>query len=1635
MVSKKRWRTFFASTRKKKGRQIWLPSFERLERRYALHGDHVHDSVIEGIDSGDESGRSVYSAGDINSDGIDDFLIGAARADHSTVIEDGEVYVVFGKSTGLASTIDPSTLNGTNGFRIDGDLANDHFGLAVSNLGDINGDGRSDIVIGAPDADPSGRASAGSVYVLFGASSFGSSVDVTTLNGSNGFRIDGATAGDGFGVSVRGAGDVNKDGLGDFVIGAPGADFTGGGAGAAYVFFGAASFPAAVSLSSLTGANGFRIDGSAAGDDLGRSVSDAGDVNQDGFSDIIVGGPGATVSSGLLTGSAFLVFGKASGFSATLATTSLTGSNGFRINGFDVGDQFGQSVSSAGDFNADGFADVLIGSPRSEVNGVSVGAGYLVFGKANGFVASIAVSSLNGANGFRIALDFESDPWLNSWNVNTTGATGFARILADVQTVVPDATDVFVHTEGVPSYGIGPWNNNPNTVRAQNANYQIPRDPVANAGSKTATGLGAIAVWVDGTAIFNASDGISYNNQNVWHQNAYFFEKISFDSCNGHPPQNGLYHTHIVPACLRTELGDTGTTHSPILGWSFDGFPIYGPMGFANVDGSGGVARLNTSWQTRNITTRTTLANGTSVTAGPTIATKPIGSYLEDYQYTAGSGHLDQFNGRFSVTPEFPDGIYHYVVTIDAAGIPAYPYIIGPTYNGIVETKNTTRTVGSPAATQISVARIGDTNGDGISDIAIGDQDAYAGKAMVAGGAFVVFGHGGAQVADFHLHKVDGNNGHHFHGLNQGGLAGTSVAAAGDVNRDGSSDLIVGAPLATAAGDITAGRSFIINGLAKTLLIVTSNNTTISENGGSTTAIVTRTVPSLVGDLIVSLSSSDTSEATVPAFVTILSGQASASFVVTGQDDTLLDGGQSVVITASSTSFSSGTLSILVSDFEVLSLAITAAAMSERNSSTSGTISRNNSDLAFPITVNLTSNDLSEAIVPSSVTIPANESFANFAITSVDDALLDGTQAVTITAASAAYITATAGLDITDYETLSLSFLAGSISEKSGTTTGTLTRSNSNIQSALTVTLLSDDLSEATVPVSVTIPANSAFVTFTISAVDDNVLDGTQTVSISAVAEGFINGIKTIDVTDYESLKVIIVADSISERFGSTTGVVTRDGAVGDLTVLLSSNDLTESKTVASITLLDGQTTSGAFAIDSVDDTLLDGTQSVAFSASAAGYVTGQDTLLVTDYEMVSLAITASSISEKGGVTTATVTRGNTDIALPCTVSLLSFDTSEISVPTSVTLPANASSFSFAVTAVDDALLDGTQTVQISVSSSGYVDAGGSIDVLDYEFLQVMIELSSIPEKNGSTTGTVSRSNSDNSQPLTVFLTSSDTGEATVPMIATIPAGSAFVDFVIASVDDGIVDGNQAVTITASSTGYIAGTKSIEIRESLSLSLIIDTLSIQEAGGQATGRLTRNDSSGILVVRLASNDTSEATVPMFISFAAGDEFVDFVIMAVDDTLFDGNQIVVISAKADDAPELFSSLTVIDTDFSTPFRNPRESLDVNDDGFINPLDVLVMINWVNSNGFSLPAAPEPPTAPFYDTDGDNLVSPIDILQVINFLNRPSGGEGESDTKNDCTIEREFQSTIIDVRFSTSQWYDDVLLRRKASHANR
>lgn len=322
------------------------------------------------------------------------------------------------------------------------------------------------------------------------------------------------------------------------------------------------------------------------------------------------------------------------------------------------------------------------------------------------------------------------NPAISSWIQNTTGITGRhyisgsstpivdASLPANCQSVAYNTTHVYVSCSGIPAYVIGPYlDGNPNQGGNNTNLYKIPLNPVQNTGTPTATTAGTIGVFINGVSLFDYRDGVSWKNSTgaeaggpipggpgdgVWNRDAIPAEKLGFDCAKGHPAGTN-YHHHQNPSAFNLDqvvistvcnlyLADglyviDSTVHSPLVGFAYDGFPIYGAYGYKNADGTGGITRMKSSYTLRSITVRNTYADGSSVAAGPPInTTYPLGRYREDYQYNPTSAatpdYLDEHNGRFCVTPEYPLGTYAYFCTVDANWNSYYPYAVGPTFYG-----------------------------------------------------------------------------------------------------------------------------------------------------------------------------------------------------------------------------------------------------------------------------------------------------------------------------------------------------------------------------------------------------------------------------------------------------------------------------------------------------------------------------------------------------------------------------------------------------------------------------------------------------------------------------------------------------------------------------------------------------------------------------------------------------------------------------------------------------------------------------------------------------------------------------------------------------------------------------------------
>ena len=322
-----------------------------------------------------------------------------------------------------------------------------------------------------------------------------------------------------------------------------------------------------------------------------------------------------------------------------------------------------------------------------------------------------------------ISMFSQTNPIITSWLQNTTGLTGRHYVttnptlivdatLANVQSVQYNSANVYVSATGIPAYVTGPFPGNPSIATAQNKIFKFSLNPTQNTGTLSSTTGGNIGVFKNGVALFDYRDGVAWSTTTnalcggpgnspctpgttlYWNRDAVPAEMSGFDCAKAHPA-NGNYHHHQNPSAFRLDLNVLSTIcttypsdglyvidpslHSPLLGFAYDGFPIYGAYAYANTDGTGAITRMKSSYQLRVITTRT---NGPAVST-----TYPLGYFREDYEYVShpnDPSYLDVHNGRICKTPEYPNGIYCYFATVDANYNSAYPYVVGPTFYGTV---------------------------------------------------------------------------------------------------------------------------------------------------------------------------------------------------------------------------------------------------------------------------------------------------------------------------------------------------------------------------------------------------------------------------------------------------------------------------------------------------------------------------------------------------------------------------------------------------------------------------------------------------------------------------------------------------------------------------------------------------------------------------------------------------------------------------------------------------------------------------------------------------------------------------------------------------------------------------------------
>ena len=609
----------------------------------------------------------------------------------------------------------------------------------------------------------------------------------------------------------------------------------------------------------------------------------------------------------------------------------------------------------------------------------------------------------------------------------------------------------------------------------------------------------------------------------------------------------------------------------------------------------------------------------------------------------------------------------------------------------------------------------------------------------------------------------------------------------------------------------------------------------ISENAGGTTATVTRS-GSTTESLVVTLSSSDTGEATVPSTITIAAGQSSATFSVTGVDDNIVDGAQSVTIAVAASGYDGDSETLSVTDDDVadappsdpVSLQFdfgTTTSPLESGHTRVTALTTYNASLGYGWTTNVSqldrrvgnslTRDLHYRDVGTFVIDVANGTY-DVALTIGDSGSahdqtisLEGLSVGTVSTAARQFVTRTYTTTVTDGQLtihldgrggvdpnmvisglrvsgsgqtndpeptpdLSLSLSESGISENAGGTTATVTRSGSTTES-LVVTLSSSDTGEATVPSIITIAAGQSSATFSVTGVDDNIVDGAQSVTIAVAASGYDGDSETLSVTD-DDVADAPPSDPVSLQFdfGTTTSP------------LESGHTRVTALTTYNASLGYGWTT----------------------NVSQLDRRVGNSLTRDLHYRDVGTFV----IDVANGTYDVALTIGDSGSAHDQTISL-----EGLSVGTVSTAARQFVTRTYTTTVTDGQLtihLDGRGGVDPNMVISG-LRVSGSGQTNDPEptpDLSLSLSESGISENAGGTTATVTRSGST-TESLVVTLSSSDTGEAAVPSIITIAAGQSSATFSVTGVDDNIVDGAQSVTIAVAASGYDGDSETLSVTD------------------------------------------------------------------------------------------------------------------------------------------------------------------------------------------------------------------------------
>ena len=709
-------------------------------------------------------GVSVSGAGDINNDGFDDVAVGARR-NASTEGASGSVRIFSGK--------DGSIL-----YEFEGEAVGDKFGVSVGGAGDTNGDGHNDIVVGADQADNN----KGIVYIFSGK-------DGSTLK-----RLSGESDNDYFGGSVSGAGDVNADGHNDVVVGARGSDSGGNESGSVYVYSG------------LTGAELFKVDGGSPYDKFGLSVSGVGDVNSDGFSDVIAGANNRSINE-FPSVSVQIISGQSGSTLYTLYEKSWAFTSGL-------------SVSGVGDIDADGVSDIVIGVPGDNGTRDSLGTVNIYSGKSGS-----KLYQLEGVSPF------------DSLGYSVSGA-------GDLDGDGSDEIIVGAYSPSNNSFASGSVRVYSLTKDWDNDGYQAWEDPLPLIFTDLTTDLDADGL----TDFYEFNNGLNPRIEDTDSDGLDDGDEVNLYLTNPKNPDgdgDGLNDGDEVIHNANPFISDTdddGLT---------DGQEVnqYGSSPLVVDTDEDGISDLNEA-QTYHSNPSSNDSDSDGYTDYDEIYVYHTDPRLSDTDGDGVNDPLDLINEwlYFVNGNSYNDNLGASVSSAGDVNADGYDdFIIGaPHDNNSTGNTGTARVYsgldgtilnvfnGTPPhlAFGTSVSGAGDVNGDGYADVVIG----AVGGSSISGSVQIFSGEDGSVLYTFFGESVNDK-------------FGGSVSGAGDVNGDGYDDVIIGASRDDSAGR-DAGSARIISGLDGSVLQVFYGDSP-SDNLGNSVGVVGDVNGDGYGDVIV----------------------------------------------------------------------------------------------------------------------------------------------------------------------------------------------------------------------------------------------------------------------------------------------------------------------------------------------------------------------------------------------------------------------------------------------------------------------------------------------------------------------------------------------------------------------------------------------------------------------------------------------------------------------------------------------------------------------------------------------------------------------------------------------------------------